>query len=179
MAAPLRKVSENYHQTLKRAQVPAVISPSYDAAKASGEKNKSPLSSPTGVGFSLPLPDILSQIVRDLTKLIEDWYRPRISSVPFFLESALPPGLYTAIAHNGPLRRRIQDNCDEIGEFKAHIRHARGFFLGWLATLYHLTLVAAWYTFVCSSSRPRSRIFSILLGAYDPPSHRVLQATYS
>jgi|SRR6266850_2018237 len=152
MATPLRQVSENYKQTLKRAQIATVVStPPYDAAKTLGENNKSPHASPIDAGFSLP--DILSHIVRDLTELtaeVENRYRPRLSSIPFSLESALPPGLYTAIAHNGPLRRRIQDNCDEIGEFKAHIRHAQGLFFGWLATFYHLMLVVAWYTLVCS-----------------------------
>jgi hypothetical protein len=153
MATPLRQVSENYKQTLKRAQIATVVStPPYDTANTLGENNKSPHASPLDVDFSLPLADILSHIVRDLTELtaeVENWYRPRSSSIPLSLESALPPGLYTAIAHNGPLRRRIQDNCDEIGEFKAHIRHAQGLFFGWLATFYHLMLVVAWYTLVC------------------------------
>jgi hypothetical protein len=156
MATPLRQVSENYKQTLKRAQIATVVSvstPPYNAAKTTGENNKSPLAISIDVGFSLPLADILSHIVRDLTELIAEvgiWYRPRSSSVPFSLESALPPGLYTAIAHNGPLRGRIQNSFDEIGEFKAHIRHAQRLFFGWLATFYYLMLVLAWYTLVCS-----------------------------
>jgi hypothetical protein len=153
MATPLRQVSESYQQTLKRAQIATVVSSPYDTAKTLGENNKSPHSGPIDVGFSLSLADNLSYVVRDLTKLtaeVKNRYRSRLSSIPISLESALPLGLYTAIAHNGPLRRRIQDNCDEIGEFKAHIWHAQGLFFGWLATLYHLMLVVAWYTLVCS-----------------------------
>ena len=73
---------------------------------------------------------------------------PRTSSFP--LEGILPPGLSTAIAHNGPLRRRIQDHCEESEEFKAHVRRAQGLLLGWLATLYHLILAVVRYALVCA-----------------------------
>jgi len=146
MAAPLRKVSDNYHLTLKRVRIATSSPPSYDDfAEALSENNQSPHANPIIVSFSVvSLADIPSHTVRG-----EVENGSRTSFMPFPLESILPPGLYTAIAHSGPLRRRIQDHCDELEEFKAHFRRAQRLLLGWLATLYHLILVVVRYALVC------------------------------
>jgi hypothetical protein len=62
-----------------------------------------------------------------------------------------PPGLYTFIAHNAPLRARIQGHLYESEEFKAHVRRARPLLSGWLVTLYHLMLIVVWNALVCAS----------------------------
>jgi hypothetical protein len=54
------------------------------------------------------------------------------------------------IAHNSPLRTRIQGHLDELEEFKAHVRRARPLLSGWLVTLYHLILVVVWNALVCA-----------------------------
>lgn len=59
-----------------------------------------------------------------------------------------PPGLYTAIAHNVPLRTQIQRFSPELDEFWWHFRQARNLLFGWLAILCHLVLLAVWYTFI-------------------------------
>jgi len=152
MATPLRKVSENYRLTLKRVRIATAFPPSYDDfVEALSENNGSPHANPICVSFSMSLADIPSHIVRDRPEFpTEVENRSRTSFTTFPLESILPPGLYTAIAHNGPLRRRIQDHCDELEEFKAHVRRAQRLLLGWLVTLYHLILVVVRYALVCA-----------------------------
>ncbi|KAH9177400.1 hypothetical protein EDB89DRAFT_1936450 [Lactarius sanguifluus] len=85
MAAPLRNVSLNYHQTLRR--------------------------------------------IRFRVTIHDDYY------LSFLSRHSYPPGLYTAIAHDGPLRTRIQCFWSELDEFWWHLRHARHLLFGWLATL--------------------------------------------
>ena len=162
MATPLRKVSENYHLTLKWVRITTAFPPSYDDfAEALGENDEPPHANPICVSFSISLADIPSHIVRGRSEFptkVEN--RSGTSFTAFPLESILPPGLYTAIAHNGPLRRRIQDHCDELEEFKAHVRHAQRL-LGWLATLYYLILVVVRYALVCAVVVMSSRVVDL------------------
>ena len=51
MATPLRKVSENYHLTMKRAQIATTVSPYLPEALS--ERSESAHASHIGVGFSL------------------------------------------------------------------------------------------------------------------------------
>jgi len=142
MSAPLRKVSENYHLTLKRARIATVVSPFYNVA--SNGNNESPKNT-VGVGgsSSLARAQLPSHIVWGVTKT-GDRSKSSFDTLP--LERIFPPGLYTAIAHNGPLRRRIEEHYDELEDFKAHVRCAQEILFGWMATLYHLMLVVVWYT---------------------------------
>jgi hypothetical protein len=52
------------------------------------------------------------------------------------------------IAHNGPLRTRIEGHLDGLEEFKAHVQRAQFLLSGWLVTLYHLMLVVVWNALV-------------------------------
>jgi hypothetical protein len=153
MATPLRKVSENFYLTVKRAKIATVVSPYL--AKASSERSKSARANPIGVGISLLSIDIPSSIIqtRGVTRPsaeVQNGYRSNSSFTPLPREGIYPPGLYTAIVHNGPLRTRIQDHLDEIEEFKAHTRCAQELIFGWLVTLYYLVLVVAWNALVCA-----------------------------
>ncbi|KAH9989485.1 hypothetical protein BJV77DRAFT_686196 [Russula vinacea] len=133
MATPLRKVSENFHVTVKRAKIATVISPYL--SEALSEDSRSALANHIGA--------------RDVTRPpaeVQNGYRSNSSFTPLPWESVNPPGPYTAIVHNGPLRTRIQDHLDELEELKAHTRCARELFFGWLVTLYYLMLVVAWNT---------------------------------
>jgi hypothetical protein len=131
MATPLRKVSENFYLTVKRAKIATVVSPYL--AKASSERSKSARANPIGTrGVTRPSAEV------------QNGYRSNSSFTPLPREGIYPPGLYTAIVHNGPLRTRIQDHLDEIEEFKAHTRCAQELIFGWLVTLYYLVLVVAW-----------------------------------
>ena len=146
MSTPLRKVSENYHLTLKRARIASVVSPFYDVAP--NGNNGSPKNT-VGVGgsSSLARAQLPSHIIWGVTKT-GDRSKSSFDTLP--LKSIFPPGLYTAIAHNGPLRRRIEEHYDELEDFKAHVRYAQEILFGWMATLYHLMLVVVWYTLVCA-----------------------------
>jgi hypothetical protein len=53
MATPLRKVSENYHLTMKRAHIATTVSPYPYLPEASSERSESARASHIGVGFSL------------------------------------------------------------------------------------------------------------------------------
>ena len=81
---------------------------------------------------------------------VENDYRSKtfFTSLPW--EEIYPPGLYTEIAHNGPLRTRTEGHLDEVEEFKAHVRRARLLLSGWLVTLCHLILVVVWNALVCA-----------------------------
>ena len=66
----------------------------------------------------MSVPDTPSYIIRGEPKFpaeVENRSRTPFTTFP------LPPGLYMAIAHNGPLRRRIQDHSGELEEFVAHV----------------------------------------------------------
>ncbi|KAF8486173.1 hypothetical protein DFH94DRAFT_678900 [Russula ochroleuca] len=154
MATPLRKVSENFYLTVKRAKIATVVSPYL--AKASSERSKSARANPIGTrGVTRPSAEV------------QNGYRSNSSFTPLPREGIYPPGLYTAIVHNGPLRTRIQDHLDEIEEFKAHTRCAQELIFGWLVTLYYLVLVVAWNAL--------GRFYSPPEGVYSPPSRRSLQ----
>jgi hypothetical protein len=67
--------------------------------------------------------------------------RSKSSFTPLPWEDIYPPGLYTVITHNCPLRTRIQGHLDELEEFKARVRRAQflvsGFWLAcWLVPSY-------------------------------------------
>jgi hypothetical protein len=81
---------------------------------------------------------------------VENDYRSKSSFTPLPWEEIHPPGLYTVIAHNGPLRTRIQGHLEEFEESKAHVRRARFLLSGLLVTLYHLMLVVVWNALVCA-----------------------------
>ena len=53
MANPLRKVSENYHMTMKRAQIATTVSPYPYLPEASNERSEPARANHIGVGFSL------------------------------------------------------------------------------------------------------------------------------
>ncbi|KAI0300758.1 hypothetical protein BC826DRAFT_1183462 [Russula brevipes] len=108
MATQLKKVSENYHLTLKRARIATDVSTSHVFPDALSGHDESPQ------------------------------LQIKIVFHPAFPGKHRPPGLYTAIAHNVPLRRRIQDHLDELQEFKALVRHIQGLLSGWLVTLFHV-----------------------------------------
>ena len=95
-----------------------------------------------------------------------DYYLPfRLSRLRY------PPGLYTAIAHDGPLRTRIQCFWSELDEFWWHFRHARDLLFRWLATLYHLVLLALWYTFVSAFPPNLNKIYPVSEGFSHSPLH--------
>jgi hypothetical protein len=152
MAIPLRKVSENYQLTIKRAQMVTIVTPYLpEALSESARVNR------IGVGFPLLSADDPSCIIQargGVTKPlaeVRNYHRSKSSFTPLPWEGIYPPGLYTAIVHNGPLRTRIQDHLDELEEFKANVRQVRRaqeLLFGWLVTLYHLMLVVAWYALV-------------------------------
>ena len=107
----------------------------------------------------MSVPDTPSYIIRGEPKFpaeVENGSRTPFTTFP--LESILPPGLYMAVAHNGPLRRRIQDHSDELEEFMAHVRHAQRLLPGWLATLYHLIMVVVRHVLVCAVVFTSSRV---------------------
>jgi hypothetical protein len=81
---------------------------------------------------------------------VENYYRSKSSFIPLPWEEIYPPGLYTVIAHNGPLRTRIEGHLGESEEFKVHVRRAQLLLPGWLVTLYHLILVVVWNALVCA-----------------------------
>jgi hypothetical protein len=150
MATPLRKVSENYHLTMRRAQ----ISPPY-LTEALSERGESAPENPIGVGLPLLSADIPSCIIQagDVTNPpagVRTYHRSRSSFTYLPWDGINPPGLYTAIVHNGPLRTRIQDHLDELEEFNAHVRRAQELLFGWLVTLYRLMLVVTWNALVCA-----------------------------
>lgn len=156
MATPLRKVSGNFHVTVKRAKIATVISPYL--SEALSERSRSARANHIGVGIFLLSVDIPSSSpciiqARDVTRPsaeVQNGYRSNSSFTPLPWEGVNPPGPYTAIVHNGPLRTRLQDHLDELEELKAHTRCARELFFGWLVTLYYLMLVVAWNTVVCA-----------------------------
>jgi len=140
MSAPLRKVSENFHLTVKRAKIATVVTP--HLSDALSDRSRSTSANPIGArGLTRPSAEV------------QNGYRSDSSFTPLPCEGINPPGLYTAIVHNGPLRTRIQDHLDELGDFKAHTRCARELFFGWLVTLYYLMLVVAWNTLESTTHR--------------------------
>lgn len=107
------------------------------------------------MGFSLLSADIRSCIVQTKVEVkppaeVENDYRSKSSFTLLPWEEIYPPGLYTFIAHNGPLRARIQGHLDELEEYKAYVRRAQSVLSGWLVTLYHLMLVVVWNALVCA-----------------------------
>ena len=161
MATPLRKVSENYRLTVKRVRV-ATAFPPYDGfveAFKLSENNISPRADSIRLSLSMSLPDTPSYIIRGEPKFpaeVENGSRTPFTTFP--LESILPPGLYTAIAHNGPLRRRIQDHSGELEEFMAHVRHAQRLLLGRLVILYHPIMAVVRHVLVCAVVFTSSRV---------------------
>lgn len=92
-----------------------------------------------------------SRIVQGVLKLrawVENSYKSRSPFIPLPLEDTDFSGLYTAIVHDGPLLRRIQDNWDELSKLKAHFKNV---LFGWLATLHHLMLAVGYYALVCAA----------------------------
>jgi hypothetical protein len=160
MATPLRKVSQNFRLTMKRAQVATIVSPYLPDSEAQNERGESAHVYPFGVGFSLLLADIRSCIVQAKVGVkkpsaeVENDYRSTSSFTPLPWEEIYPPGLYTVIAHNGPLRTRIQGHLYEFEEFKALVRRARLLLSSWLVTLYHVTLIVVWNVLVCAFLTP-------------------------
>ena len=155
MATPLRKVSPNFRLTIKRAQIATIVSPYFPDMESLNERGESAHANPIGVGFSLLSVDIRSCIVQTKVEVkppaeVENDYRSKSSFTPLPWEEIYPTGLYTVIAHNGPLRTRIQGRLDELDEFKAHVRRTQLLFFGWLVTLYHLMLVVVWNALVCA-----------------------------
>ncbi|KAH9041733.1 hypothetical protein EDB85DRAFT_1377133 [Lactarius pseudohatsudake] len=139
MAAPLRKVSLDYHQTLRRVRfrvtsdVPLRLhrdNPVIPSHIPETPSDRNTLSSHTAPSSAVS------------AEVHDDYY------LSFLSRRSYPPGLYTAIAHDGPLRTRIQCFWSELDEFWWHLRHARHLLFGWLATLYHLILLVVGYTFV-------------------------------
>ena len=159
MATPLKKVSGNYRLTLKRVRFATAFPPYDDSAEALSENDISPHAGSVCLSLSMTLADPPSHIIRGGPKFpaeAENGSKTPFTTFP--LESILPPGLYTAIAHNGPLRRRIQDHSEELEEFRAHVRHAQRLVLGWLATLYHLIIVVVRHVLVCAVVFTSSRV---------------------
>ncbi|KAH9003078.1 hypothetical protein EDB86DRAFT_122082 [Lactarius hatsudake] len=143
MAAPLRKVSLGYHQTLRRVRfrvtsdVPTRLhrdNPVISAHTPETPSDRNTLSSHTAPSSAVS------------AEVHDDYY------LSFLSRRSYPPGLYTAIAHDGPLRTRIQCFWSELDEFRWHLRHARHLLFGWLATLYHLILLVVRYTFISSAN---------------------------
>jgi hypothetical protein len=64
MATSLRKVSQNLHLAMKRAQIATIVSPYLPDSEALNERNESAHAYPIGVGFSLLLANIRSCIVQ-------------------------------------------------------------------------------------------------------------------
>ena len=154
MATPLRKVSQNFRLTIKRAQIATIVSPYLPDLEFLNERSESAHANPIGVGLSLWSVDIRSCIVQAKVEVkppaeVENDYRSKSSFTPLPWEEIHPPGLYTMIAYNGPLRTRIQGHLDELEEFKAHVRRAQ-LLSGWLVTLYHIVLVVVWNALVCA-----------------------------
>jgi len=81
---------------------------------------------------------------------VENDYRPKSSFTPFSWEGIYLPGIYTLIAHDSPIRTRIQDHLDEVEEFKVHTQRTQELLSGWLVTLYRLVLVVVWDALVCA-----------------------------
>ena len=155
MATPLRKVSQNFRLTIKRAQIATIVSPYLPDLESLNEGSRSAHANSIGVGFSLLSADNRSCVVQAKIEVkppaeVENDYRSRSSFTPLPWEDIYPPGLYTMIAHNSLLRTRIQGHLDELEEFKAHVRRARLLLSGWLVTLYHLMLLVVWNTLVCA-----------------------------
>ncbi|KAI0303624.1 hypothetical protein B0F90DRAFT_1707482 [Multifurca ochricompacta] len=129
----------------RRTQSSIAVSPHQDESavpphvpETSGHHSKSPLATPTG-GVTKP------------TSKAHNSYIPPTRS--FALGSGYLPGLYTAIAHNGDLRRRIQESPDDFEEFQMHLRRVQELLFGWLVMLYHLVVVVTWYTLVIAIAR--------------------------
>jgi hypothetical protein len=155
MATPLRKVSQNFRLTIKRAQIATIVSPYLPDLESLNEHSESAHTNPIGVDLSLLSVDIHSCIVQAKVEVkppaeVENDYRSKSSFTPLPWEEIYPPGLYTVIAHNGPLRTRIQGHLNELEEFKAHLRRAQLLLSGWLVTLYLLMLVVVWNALVCA-----------------------------
>ena len=64
MATPLRKVSQNFCLTMKRAQIATIVSPYLPDMESLNERSESARANPIGVGFSLLSADIRSFIVQ-------------------------------------------------------------------------------------------------------------------
>jgi len=155
MATPLRKVSQNFRLTMKRAQIATIVFPFHPDLESLNERNESVHANPIGVGFSSLSADIRLFIVQAKVEVkppaeVENDYRSKSSFTPLPWEEIYPPGLYTVIAHNRPLRTRIQGHLDELEEFKAHVRRVQSLLSGWLVTLYHLMLIVVWNALVCA-----------------------------
>ena len=126
-------------------------------SEASSERSESARANHTGVDFFLMSADIRynpSCIIqaRGMTKSpaeAQNGYRSRSSFSPLPWEDSYPPGLYTAIVHNGPLRKGIQDHLEEFEEFSRHIFNTlKNFFLSGLlpcTLLFWLCHGMLWY----------------------------------
>ncbi|KAI9463325.1 hypothetical protein BJY52DRAFT_79042 [Lactarius psammicola] len=133
MAAALRKVSLDYHQTLGRVQATSgvPVAPFRVPETPSGRNTPSSHATPsTSAEVTVP------------AEVHSNYYLPFLSR---------RSGLYTAIVHDGPLRTRIQCFWSELDELLWHFRHARDLLFTWLATMYHLMLFAVRYTFISST----------------------------
>jgi len=147
MAAPLRKVSLECHQTLRRVQVISGVYLQQHCDNAAAPFRVPELPSDRNTPSSHATPS--SEAVTVPAEVQSDYYSPFLL---FLSGRSYPPGLYTAIAHDGLLRTRIQCFWSEIDEFWWHFRHARYLLFGFLAALYYLVLLATWYTFRSATS---------------------------
>jgi len=77
-----------------------------------------------------------------------DVYSDYLFSLLPFIRWSYLPGIYTAIAHNGPLRTRIQCFWSELDDFLWHFRHTRDLLFDWMTALCYLMLLAVQYTIV-------------------------------
>lgn len=140
MAAPLRKISLDYHQTLRRVRFQATsdvpLRLHRDNPVILSHIPETPSDRNTLSSHTAPSSAVSAEVHDDY--------------LSFLSRRSYPPGLYTAIAHDGPLRTRIQCFWSELDEFWWHLRRARHLLFGWLATLYHLILLVG-YTFSTNS----------------------------
>jgi hypothetical protein len=145
---------------MRRAQIATIVSPYLPDSEASNERSESAHAYPIGVGFFLFIADIRSRIVQAKAMVkkplaeVESDYGSKTFSTPLPWDEIYPPGLYTVIAHNGPLRSRIQGHLDELEELEARVRRAQLLVSGWLVGLYHLMLVVVWNALVCAFLAP-------------------------
>ncbi|KAI0303625.1 hypothetical protein B0F90DRAFT_1305407 [Multifurca ochricompacta] len=145
MAAPLTRVLLSHRKTLGRAKFSTVLSSQqHESAvpprvlETPGGHSRSPLAAPTG----------------GVAKSTSESHRNRMPSITLlFSVIGYLSGRYTAIAHDGNLRRRAEECLDEFEEFQRHLRRAQELLFGWLATFYHLVVVVA----LCGSASPSSR----------------------
>ncbi|KAI0255097.1 hypothetical protein BJV78DRAFT_1279696 [Lactifluus subvellereus] len=168
MAAPLRKVSVNHNLILRRARIAGVAYPQQPGAavpslvpESSDGRSKSPLTSSSGA----------TRVRSEGDSSYRSPFTPLVSSYP--------PGLYTAVAHNGPLRRRIEDFWDELEEFRGHLRRAQQLLLGWLYTLYQLMLLVGCHMAVVWLLPTPGTIWNSALGATDSLKFRPMLDGYS